>query len=252
MLSLTQFGEAAVTVGVRVASLLLFTPFPGGAAVPPRIKAGLTLAITILLYPIVPRTTEGLPNVAGLVAGEMAVGLLLGLSVTIVFEAAQVAGQIAGMQVGFALVNIIDPQTQVDTPVLSTFHQLIVLLIFLQLNVDHWLLRGAANSFHYLPPGRVHLSGMAVTTLLHAAAGIWMAAVEIAAPILFATLLADVAMGFIGKASPQLQILFLGLSVKTILAIVVWTSALWLWPSRFESYFGRAISNSEQLLHLAR
>jgi flagellar biosynthesis protein FliR len=254
MFDLSQIVAAAVAVGVRVSSLLLFTPFPGGAAVPVRIKAGLALAMTALLYPVHPLANQTMKsmNVTGLIASEMAIGLLLGLSVTLIFEGAQMAGQIVGMQVGFSLVNIIDPQTQVDTPVLATLHQLIVLLIFLQLNVHHWLLRGAADSFSYLPVGAVHVTGAVVLSLWRSAAGIWITAVEIAAPILFATLLADVAMGFIGKSSPQLQILFLSLSVKTVLALIVWLGALVFWPTRFEAYFGQAIRSSEQLLQLAR
>jgi len=253
MLDLTQIVSAAVVIGVRMSALLTFTPFPGGAAAPMSIKAGLAMALTALLYPVYGHAIPSLAaaNVVGLIGNEMLTGLLMGLTVTFIFDAAQMAGQIMGMQVGFSLVNIIDPQTQVDTPVLSTLHQLIVLLIFLQLNVHHWLLRGAANSFAYLPPGTARLSGIAVGTLLRGAGAIWLAAVEIATPVLFATLLADVALGFIGKASPQLQVLFLSMSVKTILTLVVWMSALALWPGQFELYFARAISTSEQLLHLA-
>lgn len=253
MIDLTQIVTAVIVIGARVSALLSFAPFPGGSAVPVSIKAGLAIALTALLYPVyapsvVPLTaTSGV----GLIANELLIGLLTGMTVTFVFEAAQMAGQIVGMQVGFSLVNIIDPQTQVDTPVLSTLHQLIVTLIFLHLNVHHWLLRGAANSFVYLPVGVVHLSGVAVEGLLHAAAGIWVVAVQIAAPIIFATLLADIALGFIGKASPQLQVLFLSMSLKTVLALIVWISALALWPSRFETYFGEAIRTSERLFHLA-
>jgi flagellar biosynthetic protein FliR len=249
-----QFVTAAVVIGVRMSSLLVFTPFPGGAAAPPSVKAGLALALTALLYPVYGKSMPALmaTNVVGLIGNEMLIGLLMGLSVTFIFEAAQVAGQVVGTQVGFSLVNIIDPMTQVDTPVMSTLHQLIVMLIFLRLDVHHWLLRGAANSFVYLPANSARVSGAAVETLLHDAGGIWLAAVEIAAPILFATLLADVTLGFIGKASPQLQVLFLSLPAKTMLALVVWVSALALWPSRFEIYFGNAVRSSEQLLHLAK
>jgi flagellar biosynthesis protein FliR len=239
---------------MRMSALLVFTPFPGGAAVPAQIKAGFAIALTALLYPVYGGTAMHVKSgeTIGVVASELIVGLLLGITVAFIFEAAQMAGSIMGMQVGFSLVNIIDPQTQVETPVLSTLHQILVLLIFLQLNVHHWVLRGAAASFTYLPVGTARLTGSAVKTLLHDASGIWLAAVQIAAPILFATMLADVTLGFLGKASPQLPVLFLGLSVKTILALTVWIGALAFWPSRFEGYFGHAVRTGEQLLQLAR
>ena len=254
MLDFTQLVTAAVVIGVRISALLTFTSFPGGAAVPMSIKAGLALALTALLFPVYSRSLPALGglNIVGLIGNELMIGLLTGLTVTFIFEAAQMAGQVTGMQVGFSLVNIIDPQTQVDTPVLSTLHQTIALLIFLRLNVHHWLLRGAANSFAYLPPGSMRFSGAVVQMLLHQASGIWLAAVQIAAPVLFATLLVDVAMGFIGKSSPQLQVLLLGFPIKTAVALLAWIGALALWPGRFESYFVEAIHGSEGMLHLVR
>ncbi len=78
----------------------------------------------------------------------------MGLAVQFVFEAAQFAGQVMGMQVGFGLVNILDPNTQVDTPVLAVFSQTIAMLIFLRLGVHHWLMRALAQSFAICPQAR--------------------------------------------------------------------------------------------------
>jgi flagellar biosynthetic protein FliR len=194
----------------------------------------------------------GIGSVVTVALSEMMIGALLGLSLSFVFDAAQMAGQSMGLQVGFSLVNVIDPQSQVETPVLATLHQLIVLLIYLQLDVHHWLLRGLAHSFEYLPVSTLNLSGAVVERLLHAAGGILLAGVQIAAPVLLATMAADITLGFIAKASQQLQVLFVGMSVKTVLAMLVWIAALRFWPAIFERYFVRGINLGEQLLHLAR
>ena len=90
---------------------------------------------------------------------EALIGMLLGLAVQFVFEAAQLAGQVMGMQVGYGLVNILDPNTQVDTPVLSVFSQTMAMLIFLQLGVHRWLVRALAASFTYLPAGTALATG---------------------------------------------------------------------------------------------
>jgi flagellar biosynthesis protein FliR len=254
MFDLSQLAAGLVTVGMRVSALLLFAPFPGGAAVPLSIKSGLAMVLTLLLYPVygIGIATPTLGNVAVVAMNEMVIGALLGLSLSFVFDAAQMAGQSMGLQVGFSLVNVIDPQTQVETPVLATLHQLVVLLIFLQLNVHHWLLRGLARSFEYLPSAGFHLSGMVVERLLHAAGGILLAGVQIAAPVLVATMTADITLGFLAKASQQLQVLFVGLSVKTVLALVIWIAALRFWPGMFEHYFAQGIGLGEELLHLSR
>ena len=92
----------------------------------------------------------------------------------------------------------------------------------------------------------------ATSGLLHAAGGIFLAGVQIAAPGLVATLVADVALGFLGKASPQLPVLFIGLAVKNLLGLAVLIAVVAYWPHGFSQRFAESIALGEQLLHLAR
>ncbi len=248
-----QFEEvvtAVACVGARVSGLLVFAPFFGSDAIAPRIKVGLAVLLTALLYPVcgpraVSLTSGGMLCV---MLGEALIGLLIGLAIQFVFEAAEFAGQLMGVQVGFGLVNIIDPNTQVDTPVLGVLTQTLAMLLFLQMGVHRWLVRGLAASFSYLPPGTT-LAGAEVTRqLVHAAAGIFVAGVQIVAPALVATLLIDLLLGFLSKASPQLPVLFLGLSVKSMVGMAVLALALRCWPAIFDRYFAAAIHASERLL----
>jgi flagellar biosynthetic protein FliR len=244
----------AVFVGVRVGMLMVFAPFFGSLGIPARVKAGLTVALTALLYPVYAPRAFDLNRLdwCRVVAGEVIVGLLLGLTLTFVVEGAELAGQILGFQLGYSLVNVIDPQTQVDTPVLSIFHQCVVVLLFLQLGVHHWLLRGLAKSFEYLPPGVASATPAATGELLHAAGAMLVIAVQIAAPALGATLLADIVLGLISKASTQLPVLFIGLSVKALVGFLVLAGSLRYWPALMDRYFLRALQTMEHLLHLAR
>jgi flagellar biosynthetic protein FliR len=254
VLSLDQFVSAAVFAGVRIGGMMIFPPFFGSQAIPLQIKAALTVALTALLYPVygtLALKTDAVGWVR-IVAGELVVGLFLGLSLQFVFEAALAAGQIIGVQTGYSLITILDPQTQADTQVLSIFQQLTTLLIFLQLNVHHWLLRGLAASFTYLPPGSAVANGAATFGLLRAAGGIWLVALQIAMPVIAATLLCDLALGFMAKASPQLPVVFVGLSIKNILGLMVLAGTLTLWPRLFGQQFSAALSLGERLLHLAR
>ena len=185
------------------------------------------------------------------VLGEVVLGLAMGLCLQFIFEAVQLAGQVAGFQLGFSLVNVIDPQTNVDTQVLSVFHQLVALLIFLQLDVHHWILRGIVKSFDYVPVGSVIISPGVVHQLLRAAGAMWLVGVQIATPLLFATVLIDVTVGFLSKASPQLPAILLSIPMKSLLGYVVLGVAAGLWPGIFEKQFILALGWSERLLHLA-
>ena len=75
---------------------------------------------------------------------------------------------------------------------------------------------------------------------------------QIAAPSLAATLVADVALGFLGKASPQLPVLFIGIAVKNLIGLMVMIAAIAYWPRVFGSQFERGVELAERLLHLAR
>lgn len=240
-------------IGLRVAGVMTFAPFFGSTSFPARIKAAFTVVLTALLYPLcpIPSATLALGGWTAVVLGETVLGLAMGLCLQFVLEGVLVAGQVAGFQLGFSLVNIIDPQTNVDTPVLATFHQLFVLLLLLQLNVHHWILRGIVKSFDYLPVGTTVISAAMMKELFRDAAAMWLVGIQIAAPLLFATVVIDVTVGFLSKASPQLPAILLSIPLKSLTGYAVLAVAISLWPALFEREFTVALGWSERMLHLA-
>lgn len=250
-------GEQTLTLwmiaGSRVTGVLISAPFLGSLSIPVRIKIGMAFVFTLLLVPLVPATASTLPpsGLVSLLAGEILIGFLLGFTLQLLFDGALIAGNVLGIQMGYSLASIINPQSQADSPVLSTFHELIVLLLFIHLQVPHWLLRGLGRSFEYLPPGRFSLSEPAMLTFWQFTAGMWVAAIQIAAPVLVATIFADVALGFLGKASPHLPVLFVGLSLKNVVGLALLCGAVAFWPHFFESRFQHALEASERILRLA-
>ena len=239
--------------GARVTGLFVVAPFFGSAALPARIKIGLAFLLTLFLVPLVPPLPAAVPAPAlvVLLLGEFTIGFVLGFTLQLIFEAGQIAGQVCGVQMGYSLASVINPDSHADSAVLSTFYELIVLLLFIQLSVPHWLLRGLARSFDYLPPGHFSLAWPAVHALFEFAAGMFVAGLQIAAPVLVASLFADVALGFIGKASPQLPVLFVGISLKNLLGLALLGGAVAFWPRFFDARFGRALDASERILKLA-
>ena len=248
----TAILAAAVFLGLRVSGLVLFAPGLSNGAVPARTKAAFVVILVVLLWPVVPRSPMPISALAwtGIAINELLIGVIVGLLLNFIFDAAQFAGQILGMQMGFSLATMIDPQSQADSAVLSVFYQTIVLLIFFALDVHHWVLRALVASFYYLPAGRSVLTAGHIDALLHNAAAIWILGLQIAAPALIATVIADFVLAFIGKASPQLPVMFVGLSVKSVLGMLVLIATMAAWPRFFSLQFANAIRWSEQTLHL--
>jgi flagellar biosynthetic protein FliR len=249
----TAIGRLLI-VGARVSALMVFAPFLASATIAPRIKAGFTLVLTALLYPAV---ASDLPPLSGarewqIAGGEFVVGLIMGITLQFVFEGVELAGQVVGFQVGHSLASVFNPLSDADTPILANFYQAVALLIFLQLDVHHWVLRGLVKSFQYCPPGTVLANPVVAEQIWRAAGGMLVIAVQIAIPILLATMLIDISLGLVGRASPQLPVLFVGISVKSVVALLVIVGTLRFWPGLLEKYFGQALATSEQLMHLAR
>ena len=243
-----------MTIGVRLTGLMLFAPFFGSAVIPARIKAGLVLTFTLLLFPAVGKDigAYSLIDWPVMVFSEFLIGVGMGIATNIVFEAAALAGQVLGIQMGYSLVNILDPQTQVDTTVMPLFYQTMAMLLFLRLDVFYWLLKAIGNSFLYLPPGPAHLSGLFTQSIIKTGGEMFGLGVQIAAPVLSATLVADIVLGLLGKASPQLPLMLLGPAVKSLLGIAVLLATLKYWPDLFHRLFMNSLENGERLLHLAR
>ena len=245
---------AWLMIASRLSGIVLFTPFLGDSVVPAGIKAALVVTLTALLYPVLsPHVVAETPDKWPFILGcELIVGIALGIAANLVFEAVQMAGQVLSVQMGYSLVNILDPQTQVETNVLSVFHQNFLLLVFLALNAHHWILRAVARSFDYLPPGSAHLDGAFVTGLLAAAGLVLRIGIQIAAPILGATMAADLFLGLLSKASPQLPLLMLGPAIKGLFGVMLLSSVMRFWPELFSRLFAQSMMLINHLLHLAR
>jgi flagellar biosynthetic protein FliR len=175
----------------------------------------------------------------------------MGIATNLVFEAIQLSGQVLGMQMGYSLINLLDPQTQVDTTVMATFYQSIVMLLFLQMDVQFWLLRAVGNSFRYVPPGTAHVSNLFTMAILKTVGEVFGLGVQIAAPVLAATLAADVILGLLGKSSPNMPLMLLGPAVKSLLGLTVLIATLKYWPDLFRRLCTDAVANGERIFHLA-
>ena len=115
-----QFLTAGVLVMVRMSGLMVFAPLFSSSAIAPRIKVGFVIATTVLLAPVVgtlPHARVEL-DMTGLL-GELAVGLTFGFALSLILETLMFAGQMLGMEFSFSLVNLMDPNSNIQTPVLG-------------------------------------------------------------------------------------------------------------------------------------
>lgn len=245
----TNFLSAMTLALVRVSGMVTFAPFFSSTALPMRAKAVFVGAVAFLLAPLaaaLPQAQATL-NLSALL-GELAVGLVYGLALTLLSEMLIFAGQIIGLQFSFSLVNLLDPGSSIQTPLMGELFQLMGVLVLIGAGLDRILLASVVRSFRAVPLGCYTLGAPTALALVRAASGIFFAALELAAPVLAATLLVEIAIALLGKLSPQLPVMSLSVPMKTMTGLVVLTGALALWPRFIEARFDGLLDMAERLL----
>jgi flagellar biosynthetic protein FliR len=245
----TSFLSAMTLTLVRVSGMVAFAPFFSSTALPLRAKAVFVGAVAFLLAPLV----ATLPNAHlslgfSALLGELAVGLVYGLTLTLLTEMLLFAGQIAGVQFSFSMVNLLDPTSSIQTPLLGDLFQLMGTLVVIAAGLDRILLASMVRSFRAAPLGSYALAPASALEIVRAAGGVFLAAVELAAPVLAATLLVEVAVALLGKLSPQLPVMSLTVPMKTLTGFALLTGSLALWPRFIEARFSGLLDLAERLI----
>lgn len=244
-----RFLTSSLLVMIRLGGLLVFAPFFSSSAIAPRIKAGFVFAMTVLLAPAVaaiPNARTTLDMAA--VLGELGVGLLFGLSLMLLNEALLFAGTLLGMQFSFSLVNLMDPNSMIETPVLGQLLGWLGVLVVIGSGLDRTMLAAMVRSFSAVPVGHAVLQVKTGAALVSMAGGIFLAGLQLAAPVMAAALVVEVTVALIARMSPQLPAMVLGVPLKTLVSYGVLIASLAVWPAWIEPHFIALLDGAGRLL----
>jgi flagellar biosynthetic protein FliR len=156
---------------------------------------------------------------------ETLVGLLLGLVAQFVFGAVQMAGELAGVQMGFGLAGLIDPQSHDRAVALAQWQSTFAILLFLSVDGHHVLIQAVAESFRRVPAGAVDLGAPALAMALAFAGEIFVLALKVAAPVLVLVLLVNGCLGALAKLIPQLNVMVVGFPISVAAGLFVLAAA---------------------------
>lgn len=216
--------KAALWVAVltRITGLLAAFPILGSEQMPLAVRAALAAMLATVLLPVLPglpAAPAGLPELAALMAGELAIGLLLGMVVAWILEAVAFAGTLMDTQMGFSFVQFLDPATSQSASVSgSLLTQIAALLVFVT-GLHHQMILALVESYRVAPMGQgVPLQAMGLVVLL---GQLLAKGFQLAFPVLAVLFLMDLILGISGKFMPQLQLLQLSFPLKIALGMVV-------------------------------
>jgi flagellar biosynthetic protein FliR len=215
----------------RVSGALTFVPLPGIRSAPEVARIAFSLGFTCALYgqwPAVRVQGVTVATLAGWTLAEAAIGLAIGVSITIALEAFTLAAQVLGLQAGYAYASTIDPNTEADSGILLVFAQLMSGMLFFALGLDRELLRLFALSLEKVPAGGFAFGRAAAEPLIRMGAILFSVGVRLALPVVAVLVMVDVALALLGRINSQLQLLSLAFPAKMLTALILlsWMAAM--------------------------
>ncbi|QHS51146.1 flagellar biosynthetic protein FliR [Edaphobacter sp. 12200R-103] len=244
-----QFLAVALLVMIRVSGLMVFAPVFSSAAIAPRIKAGFVFAVTILVAPAVAVVPDARPSLDMMaVLGEIGVGLVFGVSLMMLNEALLFAGTLLGMQFSFSLVNLLDPNSKIETPVLGQLLGWLGTLVLIGAGLDRTMLAAMVRSFRTVPVGHAFIQARTGAALAAMAGGIFLAGLQLAAPVIAAAMIVEITVALVGRMAPQLPAMVLGIPLKTLISFGVLVASLAVWPGWIEGHFTALLDAAGKLI----
>jgi flagellar biosynthetic protein FliR len=241
----------------RMSGLFVTAPVFGSVQIPPPVKIWLSVIMAILMFPAVPMPAEPpAPNLAGYAAaagGELAVGILLGLAAQILFLAVQMGGLIVGQELGLTMANVIDPITNEQVSVISQFKLLLAILIYLAVDGHHVLIRAVTQSFGTIPLRG--LSGRPEALLEigdRMMVGMLQVSIQMAAPALVSLFLVTVALGFMARTVPEMNIFSVGFSLRVLLGMAIVAISIDVFRWVFLTAYENSVFDLVRLLSLMK
>lgn len=244
---------AFLLVLARISGIFVFLPLPGLQAGPSAAKITLAMVLTFGMYsrwPVLNSVPESMPQVAGWMIAEAAIGLATGIAVAFLIEAVTFAAQAISTQAGFAYASTIDPNTEADSTVLILLAQLTAGLLFFTMGFDRVVLTILARSLESHPPGAFVASRASVEALAGLGSTIFSTGLHLALPLMTLLFMIDLSIGLLGHINSQLQLLALAFPAKMLTALAALSFLVLLIPKLYQQLGTAAFTTLGKLLGL--
>lgn len=212
-----------VLVLLRCGCLILFSPFFSSEVFSSQVRIYLAVVFPLLLIPAASRTAElsrtlEMKDLLLLGGQEFALGMAMTYLATFIFTGVQMAGEIAGQQIGFSMANVVDPQSGIEVPMLGFINLNLTLMMFLAAKLHLVLIYILMRSYEYIGIGAmlpdVNFNNPALTMTLGQATALIKLGAQMAVPVMTVMLMNSIVEGFVTKTMPQMNIQVLGMPLR--------------------------------------
>ncbi|KAF1302019.1 flagellar biosynthetic protein FliR [Candidatus Enterococcus willemsii] len=231
---------------IRILSFIAVCPVFSHKGVPLMARSVLAGSLVIGSWHFVEVTSTVYPLfLFGLISvKEVLLGLAMGYVSQLIFTAVEMAGQLIDFQVGFSMGQAYDPSFQIMSSQYGKMYYWVTLALVFVLDLHHLLIQGVVTSFQLIPLGAFPIEGSTVDGIVQLFAGTFEMALNLAAPLIVTVLIIDIVLGVISRTIPQVNVLMLGMPIKTMVSFVIF---LMLIPNMI-SYLGKRLPQALSFL----
>ncbi len=242
-----------VLVFLRVGALLAFFPLFSMSNFPVRLRVALAALTALLVTPwlpplaVAPKTLLGL---TGLMASEIGIGLLLGFIVRLLFFTVEFAGSVISMEIGLNMAASMSPMSSARSEVPGLILFYLAAMLFLALDLHHWILVAFQRSYQVLPIGGAHLGPALLSDLVGRISQLFVVGVLIAAPVIAVAFLVNLVFSVIGRAVPQVNIFIESFAFRILTGMAVLGLTLPVMSQHIVNYLRRLPDDLMRVAHL--
>ena len=226
-------------VFARVSAMMAIFPVFSSSYFPVqlRIALGALLAFFIAAaLPSISLQSAGVGALAGLIAIEICIGLLLGFVGRMIFYALDIAGSVIATEMGLRLAAELNPMSNGSSDAPGAILNFMAITLFMSLDMHHWFLIGFQRTYEVLPIGAAHLSGGLFTMVIERTNGLFAAAVQIAAPLIAVSFVITLVFSLLGRAVPQMNVFTESFAFRSLAGMVVFGLTLNLMAEHITNY----------------
>lgn len=217
--------EFFLLIVVRMASFIATAPFFSQRQVPRKVKASFSIILSTLIFSTIEYHSlvyEGVMGYAFLVVKESLVGILIGFVSNICFQILSFSGHMIDMEIGFSMVNELDPSTNLQSSITSNLYSNFVMLIMMTTYMHHYILRALLDTYDLIPIGQAIFRLESIKIIIvEFMADFFIIGFRIILPVFAATLVVNAILGILAKVAPQMNMFVIGLQLKIFVGLFV-------------------------------
>ncbi|HPU63672.1 MAG TPA: flagellar biosynthetic protein FliR [Mobilitalea sp.] len=240
---------------VRISGFVYTAPILSLKNIPVRVKAGFSIFLAIILFYAVPASNPEYSGVIGysiLVVKEAIAGTLMGLFSNIAYHILTFAGQMIDMEIGFSMINQLNPILGGGSSITANLYGYSILLIMLITNLHHYFIRAVVDSFQVIGLGQAAFPPNMYRLMLQFLVDYFVIAMRIVLPMFAAILIVNTVLGILTKAAPQMNMFVVGIQLKALVGLLVLYLIVGLIPSVADFIYNKMMEMLKAVIELMK